>query len=351
MPPTQQSWTREWGRSRVTCSNAPQACGPGTANTISIVIPALNEERFIEKCIQAVRRLEKPQSDTELELIVVDNESTDRTVEICREQGVKVVSTPPGKPARARNLGAGSARGEFIAFLDADCEPGEDWLARCFSHFVDERTLAVGGRIAPPRSERSWVASAASDIASAKGARAEVVKWIPTAGMVVRRQAFDSLGGFDEQLTTCEDCDFGYRLSRVGHVLCDPAAVVIHHGESNTLSQVFKREAWRSRDNLRVSLARPMDWRNWLSLLIPVAYTAMLVLVVAGAPVLFVQDSLLPVWLSALALVVTTPPALLVLRRREFPGLVSLCKQASVLSTYMLGRTIGLFWSFPRVER
>ena len=88
---------------------------------ISIIIPAYNEERFIADAILSV----KQQTPEPLETIVVANSCTDRTAEIARDYGAKVIETPVQGISYAKNLGAREARGDVLAFMDADCKMQE----------------------------------------------------------------------------------------------------------------------------------------------------------------------------------------------------------------------------------
>src|SRR6476661_7345717 len=101
---------------------------------VSFIIPALNEEKHIGVCLESIHRLQMPPEISGMEIIVVDNNSTDRTVKISREMGAQVVGVVPKNPSRARNAGAGAARGDWLAFVDADCELASDWIVACGSH-------------------------------------------------------------------------------------------------------------------------------------------------------------------------------------------------------------------------
>ncbi len=99
---------------------------------ISIVIPAFNEERLIEDTLASVREgmAELSRRGIESELIVCDNNSTDRTAEIARAAGAKVVFEPVNQIARARNCGAAAAGGDWLIFVDADSNPRQGIVRR-----------------------------------------------------------------------------------------------------------------------------------------------------------------------------------------------------------------------------
>jgi len=319
---------------------------------VSFIIPALNEERRIGRCLQSIERLDPSPSVGGTEVIVVDNCSTDRTAEISRGQGAIVEQVPPGHPSRARNAGARRATGEWLAFVDADCELPAKWLTTCGAHLLlDEQIVAAGGGMSGPAADATWVERAWYEIAhAARPAVSTPVRWLPTFNLLVRRSAFEAIGGFDESLSTCEDCDLGYRLAKLGTLMADSRAEVVHGGESRSLGELFRREAWRTRGNLRLALARPFDGLNWMSLLFPPSMLFALLVSLCGSTAAILAGWPSWPWLSALAILVAAV-ALLVLRKTAATNPLSLSKQMVVFLTYISGRAVGLLWSFRRVER
>jgi glycosyltransferase involved in cell wall biosynthesis len=85
---------------------------------VSIILPARNEERSIERALDALNALAYPRE--RYEVIVVDNGSTDATTRIARSRGVQVLQHPEGRVGAVRNAGAAGATGSILAFLDAD---------------------------------------------------------------------------------------------------------------------------------------------------------------------------------------------------------------------------------------
>lgn len=108
------------------------------------MIPALNEEEGIEECLQSIRRQEIP-----VELILIDNGSTDRTPEIAEKLCDKVYYKPGCSLAKMRDFGAREASGEIIVTTDADCVAPPGWLTRLTSAFENPGIIAVGGGFRP----------------------------------------------------------------------------------------------------------------------------------------------------------------------------------------------------------
>ena len=94
---------------------------------VSVVVPAYNAERTLGDCLRALRAQSFAAAD--LEIIVVDDGSRDGTASLAQRNGVRVIRRENGGPAAARNTGWRAARGDWVAFTDADCVPSRTWLA------------------------------------------------------------------------------------------------------------------------------------------------------------------------------------------------------------------------------
>jgi GT2 family glycosyltransferase len=114
-------------------------------------------------------------------------------------------------------------------------------------------------------------------------------RWLGAGNLVVRRSAFEDIGGFDETLEACEDVDLcRARLRSSGARLINtPRMVNRHFGDPATLRALFKGELWRGRDNLRVSLRGPVSWRDLPSVVVPVLW---LVVTALSVVALWVHD-------------------------------------------------------------
>lgn len=331
------------------------AAAPGTKPEqviVSFIVPALNEEKHIGACLESIRRLDIPPGIGGIELIVVDNCSTDRTAELSRDLGARVVEVPPKGPAHARNVGARAARGNWLAFVDADCELARNWIAVCGPHLeCQPSAVAAAGIAGHPSHCAPWVERTSHDLwHNRSGAVARQVRWLATFNLLVARSAFDNIGGFDETLATCEDCDLGYRLAEHGSLILEPRTHAVHLGASHSLGELFRREAWRSGGNLRLAFRHPLDWSNWLSLLLPPCLVLGFITSTAASAVALLRHKTVWPWLAMLAAIVFVM-ALLAIRKSLPSGPLPFVRRMTVLATYHAARTAGLFWPFPRVHR
>ncbi len=125
---------------------------------ISVIIPSYNSEKTIGNCIKALQsqsiknyEVEEKSSGSahinqKFEIIVVDDGSNDKTVDIVKSfKTVKFFKRQHKGPASARNFGAKAARGDILLFTDSDCEPEENWIAEMAAPFSDKSVVGVSG--------------------------------------------------------------------------------------------------------------------------------------------------------------------------------------------------------------
>jgi glycosyltransferase involved in cell wall biosynthesis len=210
---------------------------------VTVVVPAFNEEEYIRRCLDSLLNSCYPAND--LEIIVVDNGSTDKTREITRECGVEVLSKQEGKVGAVRNFGAGAAKGEVLVFVDADCVVDEMWLTRGVECLMDNENYVFGGQylIRPEASwlERYWILS--DDEQSVHQTT------LVGGAIFIRNEHFNAVGGFNEKLSAGEDSDLTERLRSSGYTVeINPSLSVVHLGYPRTIKSFIRRQIWHSAD-------------------------------------------------------------------------------------------------------
>lgn len=164
----------------------------------SIVVPMFNAERYIERCVTSLLTQNYPAED--YEMILVDNGSTDRSAQLARlHPRVQVLREGKRGSYAARNTGAAVAKGESLAFLDADCAAGPDWLRTLAAKLQDPELLAIqGSRCFPAANALLAVFSTYEKEKAAfvfASSRTEI-RYGFTSNLTVRRSVFEELGGF-----------------------------------------------------------------------------------------------------------------------------------------------------------
>jgi glycosyltransferase involved in cell wall biosynthesis len=179
---------------------------------VSIIVPAFNEERLLARSLAAIRRAATALDECgwELEWIVCDNNSTDRTAEIAREAGARVVFEPVNQIARARNAGAAVAGGEWLVFVDADSYPDRELFAEMAERMAAGRVLAGGAVI------RMDVAALSARVAERLwNAISRLGRWPAGSFFFVEAAAFREVGGFGEDWFAGEELDLARKLKRL----------------------------------------------------------------------------------------------------------------------------------------
>lgn len=210
-----------------------------SAADLTIVVPAFNEARFIGR---QMRELRLHTAGLATQIIVADNGSTDGTRELAREAGADLVIEANGNVGANRNAAVSHATAPVLAFMDADVFPTLQWRDRITSVVMELRgnpLLLTGSWVSVPDNcswlERHWF------LPLEHGANTHM----NSGHMIVSRELFDRVGGFDPKLRTGEDFDISMRAIQSGATLRDDVTLkVIHEGFPHTLGQFFRREVW-----------------------------------------------------------------------------------------------------------
>ncbi|MDQ3555183.1 MAG: glycosyltransferase [Gemmatimonadota bacterium] len=216
---------------------------------VSVVIPARNEAAGIGSLIRTV--LAQGGGRAEVEVIVVDDGSTDGTPEVARSAGARVIElqTGGGNPAAARNRGAAASRGDPIVFLDADCVPAAGWLWAILDAHAGGATVVGGALDLPP----GLPATARCDyycgwyLVHSHRPRGEVPHH-PPPNLSVRRSAFLDSVRFTEQQPyayTNEERAWQAQLRQAGHrIVFEPDAVAWHHNRPGFRNLLRRNYRW-----------------------------------------------------------------------------------------------------------
>lgn len=194
---------------------------------LSFVIPAYNEEKYIGRCLESV--IKQASKWSNVEIIVVNNASTDRTKEIAQSfRGIKVVDELRKGLVRARQAGYKASSGELIANIDADAEVPDDWIKKVYDKFsADKNLVALSGPYI--FYDLSPVINFFTKIFYGLGYLIHIINnlffkrggMIQGGNFVLRRDALDKAGGFniDEIEFYGEDTDIALRMQKVGKIL------------------------------------------------------------------------------------------------------------------------------------
>ena len=178
---------------------------------ISLIVPAFNEERLLPESLSRTRAAMQAIADAgwSSELIVCDNNSTDRTAEIARAAGAQVVFEPVNQIARARNAGAARASGDWLIFVDADSYPDVGLFRDVVETIRQGRCVAGGATVTVDTTN-----VIARLIVAWWNVTSRVAKWAAGSFIFCEAETFRRVGGFNEEWFAAEEIDLFRRLKR-----------------------------------------------------------------------------------------------------------------------------------------
>jgi len=181
---------------------------------LSIIIPTHNSKATIKSCLDSLYSQSVPRE--QFEIIVVDDGSMDKTVQIAKESGVdSVIIIEHCFQGKARNIGAKNSKAEFLAFIDSDCVAKEDWLKSILTEL--QKLDAVTGPIenGNSKSNIAWAEYLIEFGGWGEHRQRSSIRFIPGCNQAYRKEAFEKTGGFTE-IPSSEDVLFGESLRQAG---------------------------------------------------------------------------------------------------------------------------------------
>jgi glycosyltransferase involved in cell wall biosynthesis len=269
------------------------ACLP----TVTVIVPTRNEERFLVKCLDSIVATDYPVD--RLEVLVADGRSEDRTREIVAEYAarhpwIRLIDNPGRIAPTALNRGIAEARGDVIVRMDSHALYPTDYLRRLVSALLETGADNVGGCLVTLPVDDTPVARAiALGISHPFGVGnsyfrigARTRRWVDTVPFgCFRRDVFDRVGTFDEELVRNQDDEFNFRIvRRGGRVLLDPTIVASYYARRSLgeLSRMFYQYGY-----FKPLVARKVGRVMTLRQLVPAAlllFVALAVVVALVAP-------------------------------------------------------------------
>lgn len=205
---------------------------------VSVIVPTRNSQNTIDACLKSI----KNQNYEEVELIVVDNNSTDKTKEVARKYTKLVFNKGPERSAQ-RNFGALKSRGKYVLFIDSDMELSRNVIKDCISlvesYKVSKVDKVLGGIIIPEESfgEGFWAKCKALERSFYVG-----VDWIEAARFFSKK-VFIEFKGFDEELISGEDWDLSQRVE-AKYLILRIKSFIYHNEGRLTLFKLLSKKLY-----------------------------------------------------------------------------------------------------------
>lgn len=210
---------------------------------VSIIIPTYNSEKTLPLCLGSIRK----QTYKNIEVIVVDNYSTDRTISIARKYGAKILQIR-GERARAKNLGLRYARGRYVLFIDSDMELTPKVVEECVR--LAESDPKIAGIIIPERSigKSYWVWVRDFERSFYAGTPIESPRFF-------RKDLAIKAGGFDEDIVFYEEATLPLKIERLGYnVRARIRSYILHHEEDLSIGRLLRKRLYYTRTAKRYLL-------------------------------------------------------------------------------------------------
>lgn len=213
---------------------------------VSVIIPVRDQPGDLGECLESLANLDYP--GDRLEIIVVDDGSRKHVADIITSPGITFIRHDETQgPATCRNIGAKKAHGDILAFLDADCMAGENWLKEIIPFFKTTGAGAVGGYV--DGYYKDSLLAKYEEVSSSLNmgkrllleGKTESSFYVPTANMLVTREAFEAAGGFQVGMYVGEDVDFCWRLRNLGYTLLYVPCGSVAHKHRQQLSRMLRR--------------------------------------------------------------------------------------------------------------
>lgn len=228
---------------------------------VSVIIPTRNSAATLAKCLQSV----KEQTYSNLEIIVVDNQSRDETKEIAIELGATLILAGRERSEQT-NIGAKHSRGEYLYRTDADFVLDCTLIARAVALCQDGYDAVIVHGTSDPTISR-WARVRTAERECFEG------DWAHTAASFFTKKAFDAVGGFNVALTAFEDYDLNNRLIRAGYRVGRIDSKATHLGEPKSLAEVVSKYIYYgNRKNLTVFVSENPGKGLWQIMPIRIVY-------------------------------------------------------------------------------
>jgi cellulose synthase/poly-beta-1,6-N-acetylglucosamine synthase-like glycosyltransferase len=205
---------------------------------VSLYIPCFNAANHIKFCVEAVLRQNYPID----EVLIIDDASTDKVQEILAKMPVRIIRHPVNRGlASVRNTALKNAKGDFLASLDADCVPEQDWLERLMQHFSSNKVAGIGGKVL-----ESYKGSAMDLWRSVHmkqewgSARTSSVSFLFGSNNVFRKSTLKKVDGYDETyINNYEDVDISGKIKKAGYKLVYEPEALVHHLKKDNFFSVL----------------------------------------------------------------------------------------------------------------
>jgi len=216
---------------------------------VSIIIGSYNNEQTIEECLKSILALDYPKDY--FEVIVMDGCSKDRTVEIAQKYKVKIVSIRLNCPA-AYNYALEIAAHPILGFIDSDAKVEPNWLRLLVPHLEEQQVAGVSGSIETWNANNPWAKSIGYELKNRYKRIGKYTGRIATMNLLLKKKVIKEAGGWDENLPSQYDTDFGFRISAKGYRIAYEPKAVCYHYNRPTIHAYYRQQLQYGKNTLKL---------------------------------------------------------------------------------------------------
>ncbi|PKM91652.1 hypothetical protein CVU82_00365 [Candidatus Falkowbacteria bacterium HGW-Falkowbacteria-1] len=206
---------------------------------VSVVVPVFNDEKRIGKCIESLISQSYPKD--KYEIIIVDNNSNDGTVEIVKKYPVKILHENNIQSSyAARNLGIKNSKGEIIAFTDSDCIADKNWILNSILFFGENKCDLIAGDIKFFYKNEQDIFEILDSFVHFNQKKGVLSNKVPTANLFIKKYVFDKIGFFNSDLKSGADILLTNKAVLAGYNLCFSLGSIVYHPTRNFKELILK---------------------------------------------------------------------------------------------------------------
>ena len=309
-----------------------------TETLVSFVIPHKGREQFLQETLRSIALQEFDLSSIEVIVVTQNDKLSEDTLHFQDKLSLSVYPRPAADTIAAlRNYGAEKAKGDYLAFLDADVYISSNWATCMLAELNSDHGRALTSGIQRNSEQAKSVERIRTALNNIN--KNSNVDSLHGSNLFLRAETFRAAGGFPAELRTCEDVYFTNKVGQLGRLYLSSSATFIHLGEDKDHRIMFRKEIWRGLSNLRSFKGRKVPLRELPSLVVPLGLMPLFFV----SLLLLIRGIYVPAFISAFFTL--TPVMLYSARLHKYSGGqgISLLDLAKFYTVYFSARSIGTY--------
>ena len=243
---------------------------------ISFIIPHKGREHFLQQTIESIIQQDYDLSLFEIIVVTQNEKLSDEISFLDKKIDLSIFHRLETKTiSHLRNFGVRKSHGDYLAFLDADIALSTNWSECMLQTLKDDKTRVIVSGSQVNSKDPTPLERIRTALSTAQ--RDRMVDFLPGCNLFLSKEVFNNVGGFPENLISCEDYYFSDQASTLGILYRTSKATYVHLGEDRLFNDMYKKEIWRGQSNLQSIRGRSIKIAELPSLFIPVTLLFMFI--------------------------------------------------------------------------